>query len=410
MAHALNKITPAPRPAPHPLPLAKPELGEAEAAAARRAILSGWVTQGPEVEAFEREFAAYVGAPHACAVSSCTAALHVAFAALGIGPGDEVITASHSFIATANAIRYVGAVPVFADVELASGNLDPDQVAAAITPRTRAILAVHQVGLPADLARLIPLAERHGLALVEDAACAVGSEIAWQGGWQRIGRPHGRIACFSFHPRKLLTTGDGGMLTTADPALDGAFRRLRQHGMTVSDRDRHEAATVVQEGYDRVGFNYRLTDIQGAVGREQLKRLPELVARRRTQVDRYRARLAACPAIELPHEPNWARANWQSFVVMLPSQAVRDRAMGRLLAGGIATRPGVMTSHREVAYRITPWRCVDGPGACGCAPGTCARLAASEARRDRGLILPTFHAMTEADIARVADALIAAVA
>ncbi len=343
-------------------------------------------------------------------MSSCTAALHVAFAALGIGPGDEVITASHSFIATANAIRYVGAVPVFADVELASGNLDPDQVAAAITPRTRAILAVHQVGLPADLARLIPLAERHGLALVEDAACAVGSEIAWQGGWQRIGRPHGRIACFSFHPRKLLTTGDGGMLTTADPALDGAFRRLRQHGMTVSDRDRHEAATVVQEGYDRVGFNYRLTDIQGAVGREQLKRLPELVARRRTQVDRYRARLAACPAIELPHEPNWARANWQSFVVMLPSQAVRDRAMGRLLAGGIATRPGVMTSHREVAYRITPWRCVDGPGACGCAPGTCARLAASEARRDRGLILPTFHAMTEADIARVADALIAAVA
>jgi len=406
----LNKIAKPSSPRPEPLPVAKPELGEAEAAAARRAILSGWVTQGPEVAAFEREFADYVGAPHACAVSSCTAALHVAFAALGIGADDEVITASHSFIATANTIRYVGAIPVFADVELASGNLDPDEVAAAITPRTRAILAVHQVGMPADLGRLLPLAERHGLAVVEDAACAVGSEIAWQGGWQRIGRPHGRIACFSFHPRKLLTTGDGGMLTTADPALDNAFRRLRQHGMTVSDRDRHAATTVVQEGYDRVGFNYRLTDMQGAVGREQLKRLPEMVARRRAQVAHYRALLAPVAAVELPQEPNWARTNWQSFVVMLPSQTVRDRAMARLLEAGIATRPGVMTAHREEAYRTTPWRCVDGPGACGCAPGTCARLGASDARRDRGLILPLFHAMTEDDIARVVDALAEAAA
>jgi dTDP-4-amino-4,6-dideoxygalactose transaminase len=406
----LNKITQAPRRAPQPIPVAQPELGEAEAAAARRAILSGWVTQGPEVEAFEHEFAAYVGAPHACAVSSCTAALHVALAALGVGPDDEVITASHSFIATANAIRYVGAVPVFADVELASGNLDPEQVAAAIGPRTRAILAVHQVGMPADLARLTALADRYDLALIEDAACAVGSELAWQGGWQRIGRPHGRIACFSFHPRKLLTTGDGGMLTTADPALDAAFRRLRQHGMTVSDRDRHAAATVVQEGYDRVGFNYRLTDLQAAVGREQLKRLPGMVAHRRDQVARYRARLAACPAVELLQEPNWARSNWQSFVVMLRDQAVRDRAVAVLLEVGIATRPGVMTAHRETAYQSAPWRCVDGPGACGCAPPRCARLAASEARRDRGLILPLFHAMTEADIDRVADALIDAVA
>jgi dTDP-4-amino-4,6-dideoxygalactose transaminase len=402
----VNKITKAPA----PLPVAKPELGEAEAEAARRAILSGWVTQGPEVEAFEREFAAFVGAPHACAVSSCTAALHVALAALGIGADDEVVTASHSFIATANAIRYVGAVPVFADVDPASGNLDPEQVAAAISPRTRAILAVHQVGMPADLARLLALADRHGLALIEDAACAVGSELEWHGAWQRIGRPHGRIACFSFHPRKLLTTGDGGMLTTADPALDATFRRLRQHGMTVSDRDRHQAAGVVQEGYDRVGFNYRLTDIQAAVGREQLKRLPDMVVRRRAQVAQYRARLGGCAAIELPQEPNWARTNWQSFVVLLRSQAVRDHAMARLLALGIATRPGIMTAHREDAYRRDPWRCADGPGACSCAPGACARLAVSEARRDRGLILPLFHAMTEADIARVSDALIAAVA
>ena len=410
----MNKIANAPRRAPDPLPVAKPALGEAEADAARRAILSGWVTQGPEVEAFEREFAAYVGAPHACAVSSCTTALHLALAGLGIGRGDEVITASHSFIATANVVRYVDAVPVFADVELASGNLDADQVAAAIGPRTRAILVVHQVGMPADLGRLLALADKHGLPVIEDAACAVGSEIDWQGGWQRIGRPHGRIACFSFHPRKLLTTGDGGMLTTADPALDVAFRRLRQHGMTVSDRDRHAANGVVQESYDRVGFNYRLTDIQAAIGREQLKRLPEMVARRRAQVALYRTRLAEVAAIELPREPNWARTNWQSFVVMLPSQAVRDRVMAALHADGISTRAGVMTAHREPAYRNTPWRCAAGPGpapdGCGCAPGQCVRLTASEARRDRGLILPLFDAMTDADIGRVADALIDAVA
>lgn len=410
----MNSIAKAPRRVPETLPIARPTLGEAEAAAARRAILSGWVTQGPEVEAFECEFAAYVEAPHACAVSSCTAALHVALAALGVEPGDEVITASHSFIATANAIRYVGALPVFVDVELGSGNLDPDQVAAALGPRSRAILAVHQVGMPADLGRLLALADRHGLALIEDAACAVGSEIEWQGAWQRIGRPHGRVACFSFHPRKLLTTGDGGMLTTADPALDEAFRRLRQHGMTVSDRDRHAAGTVVQERYDRVGFNYRLTDIQAAVGREQLKRLPELVTRRRAQVARYRALLAAVPALELPQEPDWARTNWQSFVVMLASPALRDRVMARLLDAGIATRSGVMTAHREPAYRNTPWRCAAGagpaPDGCFCAPGGCARLVASEARHDRGLILPLFDAMTEADMARVADALIDAVA
>jgi len=410
----LNKIAKAPRRLPEPLPVAKPALGEAEAAAARRAILSGWVTQGPEVEAFEREFAAYVGAPHACAVSSCTAALHLALAALDIGPGDEVVTASHSFIATANAIRYVGAIPVFADVEPATGNLAPAQVAAALSSRTRAILAVHQVGIPADLERLLALADRHGIPLIEDAACAVGSEIRWRGDWQRIGRPHGRIACFSFHPRKLLTTGDGGMLTTADPALDAAFRRLRQHGMTVSDRARHAAEKVVQESYDRVGFNYRLTDIQAAVGREQLKRLPEMVARRRAQVAFYRARLAAAATIELPPEPDGMRCNWQSFIVMLRSQAIRDRAMARLLDAGISTRAGIMVAHREPAYRDAPWRCAAGPGrapdGCGCAPGACARLSVSEDRRDRGLTLPLFDAMTDADIGRVADTLIDAVA
>src|SRR5215471_1193535 len=177
------------------IPIALPLLGDDEAEAAREAVLSGWVSQGPQVAAFERDFAALVGAPYACAVSNCTTALHLALVALDIGPGDEVITASHSFIATANCIRYRGATPVFVDIDPDTYNIDPDRVAEAITSRTRAIIAVHQMGMPCDLAALAALADRHGIVLVEDAACAAGSEIRVNGDWQRIGRPHGRIAC-----------------------------------------------------------------------------------------------------------------------------------------------------------------------------------------------------------------------
>ena len=196
---------------------------------------SGWVTQGPEVAAFEREFAAYVGAPHACAVSNCTTALHLALLAVGVGPGDEVVTVSHSFIATANAIRYCGATPVFVDIEPETFNIDPAlDRAGAIATATRAILCVHQLGMPCDLAaHRRASADGRGLPVVEDAACAVGSEIRWDGRWERIGRPHGDVACFSFHPRKLLTTGDGGMITTADAEWDARFRLWRQHGMSV---------------------------------------------------------------------------------------------------------------------------------------------------------------------------------
>ncbi|HEX6030101.1 MAG TPA: DegT/DnrJ/EryC1/StrS family aminotransferase, partial [Tepidiformaceae bacterium] len=196
------------------IPVAKPWLGEAEEAAAARVIRSGWVTQGPEVAAFEREFAAFVGAPFACAVSNCTAALHLALRAVGVGSGDEVITVSSSFIATANSVRYCGAVPVFVDVDPETGNMAPEQIEAAMSSRTRAILCVHQFGMPCDVAAVAALSRRLGIPLVEDAACAVGSEIRVGGEWERVGRPHGDIACFSFHPRKLLTTGDGGMLTT----------------------------------------------------------------------------------------------------------------------------------------------------------------------------------------------------
>ncbi len=381
-----------PRPGLKPIPITRPWMDEREAEAARRPIARGWVTQGPEVAAFEGEFAAYVGAPHACAVSNCTNALHLALLAVGVSPGDEVITVSHSFIATASSIRYCGATPVFVDIEPGTFNMDPAGIEKAISPRTRAVLAVHQVGMPCDFERILAVAARHGLPVIEDAACAVGSEILWDGAWQRIGRPHGAIACFSFHPRKLLTTGDGGMLTTASAAYDAKFRTGRQHGMSVPDTVRHAAARVIFEAYPEVGFNYRLTDIQAAVGREQLKKLPEVVARRRRLAARYRELLAGVEGLLLPAEPEWARSNWQSFGVRLPAHCNQAAVMQALLDQGIATRRGIMCAHREAAYPPGTWRSA-GP------------LSESEAAQDRSILLPLFHELTEADQDRVAHAL-----
>src|SRR4249920_1187376 len=270
------------------IPIIKPLMDEREAEAARRVILSGWITQGPEVAAFEKEFAAFTGAEHAVAVSNCTTALHLALVALGIGPGDEVITVSHSFIATANVIHYSGATPVFVDVDPATFNMNPALIEAAITPKTRAILCVHQMGMPCDLGAIVKLARARGLYVIEDAACAIGSEILWDGQWEKIGKAHGDIACFSFHPRKVMSTGDGGMITTNNKEWDAKCRLLRQHGMSVPDTVRHGSAKVIFESYPIVGFNYRLTDIQAAVGREQLKRLPEIIARRRAIAARFR--------------------------------------------------------------------------------------------------------------------------
>jgi perosamine synthetase len=392
-----------------PIPVALPWLGEAEAEAARRPIMSGWVTQGPEVAAFEAEFAAYVGAKHACAVSSCTTALHLGLIAVGVKPGDEVITASHSFIATANSVRYCGAKPVFVDIQPGTFNIDPDLVARAITPATRAVLCVHQVGMPCDLARIVAIARSRGLGVVEDCACAAGSEILWNGEWQRIGRPQGDVACFSFHPRKVITTGDGGMVTTNRADWDEQIQLLRVHGMTMSAAQRHGAKTVAFESYDTFGYNYRMTDIQAAIGREQLKRLPEIVRIRRALAERYFSVLRDVP-VGLPEEPKWARSNWQSFCVRLPDGCDQRQVMQRMLDRGVATRRGVMCSHRELVYASEPWSCGLGPGSCGCAPGTCKRLAGSEKAQDHCIVLPLFAQMTEAQQDRVVEVLKGAVA
>lgn len=329
------------------IPFARPHMTGREAAAVAEVLASGWVSQGPRVREFEQAFARAVGAPDAIATSSCTTALHLALYASGVGPGDEVIVPSLSFIATANSVWQCGATPVFADVDPRTYNLDPEAAERAITPRTRAIMPVHQVGLPADMDAFLEIGARHSITIVEDAACAIGASYK--------GRPIGSLgplSCFSLHPRKVITTGEGGMIAVHNPEIAERMRRLRAHAMDVSDLARHNAADVVFETYPEQGFNVRMTDMQAAVGLCQLEALPVILARRRRLAERYNAAIASIPGLEAPFDPPYATRTWQSYCVRVTAQSPIDRTelMRRLLAEGVPTRRGVMAIHHERPY------------------------------------------------------------
>jgi dTDP-4-amino-4,6-dideoxygalactose transaminase len=374
------------------IPLTRPQLGEAEAEGLRRVLGSGWLTQGREVAAFESAFAQITSAPHACAVSNGTAALHLALRAVGVGPGDEVVTVSHSFIATANAIHMCGARPVFADINPETFNLDPQSIPPLIGPRTRAILCVHQMGMPCDLAAIGALARAHGLALIEDAACAIGAAIRLDGRWVKIGSPLSDAACFSFDPSKVLTTGEGGMIATAREAIDARCRTLRQHANSLSDLARHSAVRVMTETYAEPGFNYRMTDLQASIGAPQLARLAETVKERRALAANYANLLPAIPGVRQPIEPAWARTNWQSYCIALPDGANRDAVMQAMLDRGVATRRAIMCCHLEPAWQ-------------GARRGD---LSNSESVSRTHLLLPLFNGMTANQQHTVAEALSAA--
>jgi dTDP-4-amino-4,6-dideoxygalactose transaminase len=364
----------------------QPWLGEEEVAAVSEVLRSGWVAQGPRVGEFEAAFAESQQVAHAVALSSCTTALHLALVVTGIGPGDEVVVPSFSFVATANAPTYVGATPVFADVDSTTGNLTPATIAAVVTPRTRAVIAVDQGGVPLDLAAVRAWCDPLGITVIEDAACAAGSTA--------YGRPVGsgaEIAAWSFHPRKLLTTGEGGMITTSRADWADRARRLREHAMSVSAADRHASVLAPPESYAEIGFNFRMTDMQAAVGLVQLGRLPEMVARRRELAATYAAAVAELPGLRMVADPAHGTTNFQScWVEVLEEHPLdREELMMHLAEAGISARRGIMAAHRQPAH----------------AHRERIPLPVTERLNDQTLILPLYHQMTDAEQARVCDAL-----
>jgi perosamine synthetase len=369
------------------VPFARPSMRGGEAEALAEVIASGWVSQGPRVAAFEAAFAERVGAPEAVATTSCTTALQLALHVSGVGRGDEVIVPSLSFIATANAVWQCGATPVFADIDPLTYNLDPAAAERAITSRTKAIMPVHQVGLPADMDRFLELSERHGVAIVEDAACAIGA--TYKG--RKIGSL-GPLACYSLHPRKVITTGEGGMIAVADPEIAARLRRLRAHGMDMSDLARHAARDVVFEAYPERGWNSRMTDLQAALGLCQLEVLDEILDARRRLAERYTQAIERIPGLQAPYEPSYAQRTWQSYCVRIgPRAAVsRTELMRRLLNEGVPTRRGVMAIHEEASY--------EGPH---------TNLEHTEAAAREVLMLPLFPDLTDEQQDHVVECLAA---
>lgn len=366
-----------------------PATGEEEWQAIREPLMSGWLTQGPKVAEFEKAFAQRHEVKHALASTSCTTALHLIIAALDIGPGDEVIVPAFTWVATANVVLYCGAMPVFVDIDRYTFNMDAAQVAAKITLRTKAIIAVHLFGLCADMDALVKIAK--GIPIIEDAACAAGSAYK--------GRPAGSLglaAAFSFHPRKSITTGEGGMVTTNDDVLAEKVNILRNHGASVSEEQRHhDPHPYLLADYDIMGFNYRMTDLQGAVGFVQLRKLDAFIDERQRWAEYYQKNLAGIPWLRVPDVPAGYRHGWQSYVCYVDEKTAplpRNALMEYMEEKGVSTRPGTHAVHMLGYYRrkfgLTP---EDYPVARDC--DQCS------------MAIPLHNRMSEEDYRYVANAL-----
>ena len=367
------------------VPLSDIDFGIEEEQAVLQVLKSRWLTMGEVTQAFEQEFARYLGVQHALALTNCTAALHLACLAAGLGPGDEVILPSLTFVATANAVRYTGATPIFADIVSEEDlNISPQAIEACLSPRTRAILVVHYGGYVCDMPAILALADKHGLRVIEDAAHAIGSslDVRAVGGW-------GDIACFSFFSNKNMTTGEGGMLTTNDPALAERLRLLRSHGMTTLTWDRHQGRA---NSYDVVelGYNYRIDELRAAIGRVQLGRLEANNQRRRQLTRTYRERLSGLD-LTIPFEGYRGISAAHLLPLILPVGVDRFAFMEQMKARGVQTSVHFPPIHRFSAYNnnrnFTPQSLVITENICS-----------------REVSLPLFPALTEADLDIVVQA------
>jgi perosamine synthetase len=368
------------------IPLLRPWTDEEEVQAAAEAIRSGWLSQGPKVMQFEQQVARFVGAEHGVATNACTSALHLTLHLSGVGPGDEVVVPSFTCMATANAVHHAGGQPVFADIDPRTYNLDPHSAAAAVTSRTKAILVVHQIGLAADMEPFVKLAAERGLMLVEDGACSLGASSR--------GKRVGGIAaptCFSFHPRKMITTGEGGMITTNDAALADSARRLRATGASISDLERHKAKGVLVQKYGEVGYNYRMTDVQAAIGLVQMKKLDAMLEQRTRQARFYDAAFGSMDEIEPPYVPPETTHAYSSYLIRLRGGARigRDALLRKMAERGISCRVGIQPLHKEPFYE-SRWAGL--------------HLPETEAAAQTTMFLPIFPGLKEEDQLRVVTA------
>lgn len=372
------------------IPITRPFFDEREKKALNEVLDSGWLVQGPRVRLFEEKVAGYLGVPHSVAVSSCTTALHLALLVAGVKPRDEVILPSFTYVATANAVEYVGAQPVFVDIDPCTFNLDAAGIEDRFTPRTRAIIPVHLFGLCADIHPVLDMARKRGVSVIEDAACAMGSRLG-----AGFAGTFGDLGCFSFHPRKIITTGEGGMVTTGDSDFAARLRVLRNHGASSSDHDRHKRSELLQPGFEDLGFNYRMSDLHAAIGIEQMQKIDMIIDARRALAERYHQCLRNIPGLVLPVEPRGYFHTYQSYVLRVNSQARVDRngLVRRLRVMGVAATQGTHAVHTLGFYRnkyeLFP-----------------EAFPESLRAQEETLTLPLFPGMTVADQDRVVGALL----